>query len=118
MDLINNNIMEEDIIKALDDDLNKGVYADTPKNRKLGRVGQEYGSSKGKKDSGEEKKKDDGKKDAVFDLAAKVYDKVDYKDLGNKNKVRSALKELGHSTDPLTVGTVMRRIQKEINDSK
>ena len=42
-----------DLIKAgvleYDDTIEKAVYADTPQNRKLGRVGQEYHRGKGKK---------------------------------------------------------------------
>lgn len=42
---IRNNIAKGfgcEFIKAQDDELEKAVYADTPQNRKLGRVGQEY----------------------------------------------------------------------------
>ena len=54
-----------DLIKAgvleYDDSIEKAVYADTPQNRKLGRVGQEYHRGKGKKneDNNTKKKKMD-----------------------------------------------------------
>lgn len=48
-----------DLIKAgvldYDDSIEKAVYADTPQNRKLGRVGQEYHHGKGKKNEEDEK---------------------------------------------------------------
>jgi hypothetical protein len=105
------------------DVLNKarsGVYKDTPYNRKHGRVGVRFGKkveggdTKGLDDDGKEKEKEADKK--IFEVASKVYDKVDYKDLNNKNKIKSALKSLGKPTDPLYVGTIIRRIKKEIGE--
>lgn len=61
-DLIKNikisNISEaEDILKSIDNiSIEKAVYADTPQNRKLGRVGQEYHRGKGKKEEESNKK--------------------------------------------------------------
>ena len=55
--------------------------------------------------------------DKMYDIAAEVYDIVDYKDLGNKNKIKAALKKLGYSTDPLMLGAVMRKIQSELNEA-
>lgn len=54
-----------DLIKAgvleYDDSIEKAVYADTPQNRKLGRVGQEYHRGKGKKtEESKEKKRGNG----------------------------------------------------------
>lgn len=50
-----------DLIKAgvleYDDSIEKAVYADTPQNRKLGRVGQEYHRGKEKKSEDEQKSK-------------------------------------------------------------
>ena len=50
-------------------------------------------------------------------MAAEVYDLVNYKDLKNKSKIRSALKKLGKGTDPLTVGRVIRKIEDEIKEN-
>jgi hypothetical protein len=58
-------------------------------------------------------KKMNEKADPLFDLAMEVYDIVDYKDLGNKKKIQSALKKLGKDTSPLSVGTIIRLIKKE-----
>ncbi len=54
--------------------------------------------------------------DKMYDIAAQVYDIVDYTDLGNKNKIKAALKKLGYSTDSLMLGAVMRKIQSELNE--
>jgi hypothetical protein len=57
--------------------------------------------------------------DSIFyDLAAEVYDLIDYKDIENKTKVKSALKKLGKSTDPLTVGMVIRKMKEVTNESE
>jgi hypothetical protein len=55
-------------------------------------------------------------KDPMYDLAAQVYDLVDYKDLKNKSKIKSALAKLGRPTDPLTIGMVMRKMQDVIGE--
>ena len=81
-----------DLIKAgvleYDDSIEKAVYADTPQNRKLGRVGQEYHRGKGRKveektgkksvnenDKTPEKKQKTEKKNSVK-AAAKEFDKI------------------------------------------
>lgn len=57
--------------------------------------------------------------DRFFQMAEKVYDEVPYDKLTNRKLIQSALKKHGYPTDPLTVGEVLRLIQKEIiNDSK
>ncbi len=68
---VRNNIAKGfgcEFVKAQDDELGgvfeKAVYADTPQNRKLGRVGQEYHRGKGKK---EDNKKNDKSDDLDFD---------------------------------------------------
>ena len=45
--------------------IEKAVYADTPQNRKLGRVGQEYHRGKGKKDNGVSEPKKRSENDGV-----------------------------------------------------
>jgi len=55
--------------------------------------------------------------DKYFQMAEKVYDTVPYDKLENRKLVQSALKKHGYPTDPLTVGQVIRLIQKEINES-
>ena len=90
---VRNNIAKGfgcEFVKAEDDELGefeKAIYADTPQNRKLGRVGQEYHRGKGKKDenkNGEkinrndktaEKKQKRSKAFSVKD-AAKEFDKT------------------------------------------
>lgn len=81
-----------DLIKAgvleYDDSIEKAVYADTPQNRKLGRVGQEYHRGKGNKaeektskksvkdnDKTPEKKQKTAKKDPV-EAAALEFDEI------------------------------------------
>ena len=57
--------------------------------------------------------------DRFFQMAEKVYDEVPYDKLTNRKLIQSALKKHGYPTDPLTVGEVLRLIQREIiNDSK
>jgi len=59
----------------------------------------------------------ENKSDAMYDLAAQVYDLVDYKDLKNKNKIKAALAKLKKPTDPLTIGMVMRKMQDVIGEN-
>lgn len=65
-----------DLIKAgvleYDDSIEKAVYADTPQNRKLGRVGQEYHRGKGKK-----------KEEAKSRKTSKVGDYSELRENGN-----------------------------------
>lgn len=44
------NELDEVYVELFGDTIQKAVYADTPQNRKLGRVGQEYHRGKGKKE--------------------------------------------------------------------
>jgi hypothetical protein len=61
----------------------------------------------------EESKKESGKKqDSMFDLAAKVYDKLDFKDIQNEKKIGSVLKELGYPNHALMVGIVKRHLKE------
>jgi len=97
-----------------------GVYEDNEKNRELGRVGQKYAGERGTTTSAlyerHEKEKKEGKL-SMFDLAAKIYDKLDYKDIQNERKIASALKELGYPNHAMMVGVVKRKI-KEVIDKK
>lgn len=109
-----------DLIKAgvleYDDSIEKAVYADTPQNRKLGRVGQEYHRGKGKKVEEksakkgvktEEKKPTDKKQKAEKNpvkLAAREFDKIveptnnwdddDWNDMKKNDKLVKDLKSV------------------------
>jgi hypothetical protein len=62
------------------------------------------------------KEKKNDKKQSMFDIAEKVYNEVDYKDLGNKKKIASALKKLGYANNALMVNAVQRKIKEVINE--
>ena len=88
---LNPEIKEKKIEKSFDDELNevyrelfgdvfeKAVYADTPQNRKLGRVGQEYHRGKGKKEDKSSEKNKWGKK-----IASEAYQKQSYNTISKK----------------------------------
>lgn len=76
-------VVADNIAKSFENDIEKarhGVYGDTAQNRKLNRVGQEYGSKKkeeapsGKKQSSE--KTEDGGSNKLSQSAAKASDKA------------------------------------------
>lgn len=54
--------------------------------------------------------------DKFFQMAEKVYDEVPYDKLENRKLIQSALKKHGYPTDPLTVGEVLRLIQRETKE--
>ena len=88
---LNPEIKEKKIEKSFDNELNevygelfgdvfeKAVYADTPQNRKLGRVGQEYHRGKGKKEDKSSEKNKWGKK-----IASEAYQKQSYNTISKK----------------------------------
>ena len=80
-----------DLIKAgvleYNDSIEKAVYADTPQNRKLGRVGQEYHRGKEKKSKDEQK----SKKKRLEELFLKMHygdglNEEEYKEYKNLSK--------------------------------
>lgn len=79
------SVSEDEIEKA-----KTGVYADTPENRKLNRVGQKYGVEK----------KDDKP-------AAKPKQKVEVDENGNKKPITKTLEEHASTTDTETLKKVL-----------
>ena len=55
--------------------------------------------------------------DVNFDLAAAVYDIVDYKNIENKTAVKNALKKLGKANDSATVDAVIQKMKEVTNES-
>jgi hypothetical protein len=55
--------------------------------------------------------------DINFDLAAAVYDIVDYKDAENKTAVKNDLKKLGKANDSATVDAVIQKMKEVTNES-
>lgn len=84
-----------DLIKAgvleYDDSIEKAVYADTPQNRKLGRVGQEYHRGKGKKVE---------EKSAKKGVKTEEKKSTDKKQKVEKNPVKAAAKEFDEIVEP------------------
>jgi hypothetical protein len=72
---------------------------------------------KGESDAAKGEREAKAAKEKLFDLAAKVYDKLDFKDIQNEKKIASALKELGYPNNALYVG-IMKRHLKEGSEIK
>jgi hypothetical protein len=73
------------------------------------------GTHKRREDDGDEFESEKDKKDAkekMFDLVAKVYDKLDFKDIQNEKKIASVLKELGYPNHALMVGVIKRHLKE------
>nr|DAM87880.1 MAG TPA: hypothetical protein [Caudoviricetes sp.] len=118
-------VEEEKVEKSMNDELDevhrelfgdtlgeieKAVYADTPQNRKLGRVGQEYHRGKGKKD--------DRKKNKSSNTGDSVYGEVIDKYLFNtfKKSPDDALKQM--IDDPTTTDRERKVFKKILDDRK
>lgn len=100
----------ENLVKADFDELEKAVYADTAENRKLGRVGQEYKRSKGKKD------------DTTANVKSEVKSELRKLSRGNVssnkiNEVTSNLKQI-IKEKKLSLGEVSKEIIKMRDSSK
>lgn len=99
------------VCKAQDDELGeieKAVYADTPQNRKLGRVGQEYHRGKGKKEDESENLKRNGLR--------KLLKNND----NDSSEYRNLQKEYGVNLSKLNDGAVICKIlyKKEVGGLK
>jgi len=107
--------VETEFDTSIESELEKarsGIYKPSKENLKQGRAGERYGNMI---NGGSEQNLDKDHEEKIFQLAAKVYDKLDYKDLGNERKIASALKDLKHVNNLLVVRMVKRKI-KEIID--